>query len=139
MFGMIGASIATLISSIVMVLVSYNLNKRYYEINYEFLRIFHLSIVFIIIIVIDRFIPYDNLSLLFISRNYIYDNIIIMCLIKWLLLFVYPVYLIVSGFLKIDESREMQIFIEKTPFIGKILLNFIGSLQRYGDLFRKKS
>jgi O-antigen/teichoic acid export membrane protein len=122
-YGIFGAGIATLISSFVMVILSYALNKRFYTIDYEFGRIFYLSVIFILFSLADLVIPYSTISdsLPFIFQ---YKEVIVFSIIKFVIIICFPLAIYLSNLFDSIEKREINTILLKIPLVSKVLNPF---------------
>ena len=60
-YGMVGAALGTLISSVAMVIITLRINQRIYPVSYEFKRIAHLSVLFSLIAAMSYIIHIESL------------------------------------------------------------------------------
>jgi len=118
--GMYGAGIATLVSSFFMVVITHFLNKRFYSIQYEFNRIFHLSALFALFVVLNLIIPYNNLSSV-LPSDFIYKEPILILTMKAALFLLFLLSMFVTGLFNKQELYELRRVFYFVPIIGKIL------------------
>ena len=96
-YGMMGAAYATLISFIVMICIDFYYNRKFFKIDYEWVRILKIYLVTALIFIIGYFVVINNL----------YAAIIF----KVGIIFTYPVILYVMRFYTTDEIQKItQIF-----------------------------
>jgi len=104
-FGMMGASVATLMSGMVMVWVTVRINQRFYPIPYEYGRIAHLGAVFILVVFL----------------NYIAnpESIWLAIPVKTGLLALFLMFLFATGFFTEGEKNAAKEAIRRyVPFLG---------------------
>ena len=93
-YGMMGAAIATLLCTIVMLISAYKISSHFYPITLEVKRISQLTSILILITVANYFIMVDSLFMMLIA--------------KFLLIISYPVSLYLTGFFNGEEKDAIK-------------------------------
>jgi len=109
--GMIGAAIATILSYAILVIFSFFISRRLYQINYQWKRIIKLSIIFTVLLSIGLLISFDS--------------ILISLAVKLIILLFFPILLILTHFFNKDEIQRLQeLFNNVRKTIGKLFRRF---------------
>lgn len=98
-YGVYGAAFATLIAFTYKAIATYWLGNRYYSIHFEFARIAHLLLASVSLFMISFFIPFDHL--------------LVRIAIKSILLILYPIILLLTGFFTDNEREKIKSVIAK--------------------------
>ena len=95
-FGMMGAALATAFSQLIVVIATWRISVRYYEVKYDGKRILHIGVAAIVIFTVSRLFALAGLGVMYSS---IVDAVLVLF---------YPVILYVTGFFNREEREAIS-------------------------------